>query len=167
MLPDTAKTTPEARFMHSAALAVSETITWEQAAYFSGCSVEEILGALDDPAIGQAVDAEVARLRLSGDLASIKAARLTDAMLDKLLATPLEDIGTGLAMKLAELGLKFREKATVNDTPKPKGQQFFLVYDNDEEPVFPDDGLLRYVIRLNRVRPAGRTIDHEDVTDAE
>lgn len=166
MLPDTAKATPEARFMHSAALAVSETITWEQAAYFSGCSVEELLGALDDPAIGRAVDAEVARLRLSGDLASIKAARLTDSMLDKLLATPDEEISTGLAMKLAELGLKFREKAAPEAKAEAPKAEILIWHEGDPEPAPVNDDRYRVIIRLKNLKPA-RVIDHEDVTDAE
>lgn len=166
MLPDTAKATPEARFMHSAALAVSETITWDQAAYFAGCSVEELLGALDDPAIGRAVDAEVARLCLTGDLASIKAARLTDAMLDKLLATPLKDISTGLAMKLAELGLKFREKAAPEAKAEAPKAEILIWHEGDPEPAPVNDDRYRVIIRLKNTKTS-RVIEHEGVTDAE
>lgn len=166
MLPDTAKATPEVRFMHSAALAVSETITWEQAAYFAGCSVEELLEALDDPAIARAVDAEVARLRLSGDLASIKAARLTDVMLDKLLATPIEEISAGLAMKLAELGLRFKEKATSDTKTETPKAEILIWHEGEPEPAPVNDDRYRVIIRLKNPKPA-RVIDHEDVTDAE
>lgn len=152
--------------MYSAALAVAETITWEQAAYFSGWSVEELLVALDDPAIGRAVDAELARLRLSGDLASIKAARLTDAMLDKLLATPLEDIGTGLAMKLAELGLKFREKAAPETKAVAPKSEILIWHEGEPEPAPVNDDRYRVIIRLKNLKPA-RVIDHKEVTDAE
>lgn len=166
MLPDAAKASPEARFIQSAALAVSETITWDQAAYFSGCSVEELFGALDEPAIGRAVDAEVARLRLTGDLASIKAARLTDAMLDKLLATPIEDISAGLAMKLAELGLKFREKAAPEAKAEAPKAEILIWHEGDPEPTPTNDDRYRVIIRLKNTKPA-RVIDHEDVTNAE
>jgi len=165
MLPDTTKATPEARFIHSAALAVSETITWEQAAYFAGCSVEELLGALDDQAIGQAVDAEIARLRLSGDLAVIKAARLTDSMLDKLLATPQEEISTGVAMKLAELGLRFKEKAAPEAKAETPKAEILIWHEGDPEPAQVNDDRYRVVIRLKKLN-VPRVIDGE-VTDAE
>lgn len=166
MLPNKSKATLEGRFLHSLALVVAEAIQPEQGAYFAGCSVAELIEALGDPDIAAAVDAEVARLRYSGELSSLKAAKLTDSILDKLLATPSDEISTGLAMKLAELGLKFREKATSEAKPEAPKAEILIHHEGDPEPEPVNDGRYRVVIRLRNPKPA-RTIDHESVTDAE
>lgn len=88
MLPEKAKATPEGRFLHCAALATAELISPEQAARFIGTTEEAFLTALGDSDIAAAVDTEVLRLRYSGEIANLKAAKLTDSMLDKLLGTP-------------------------------------------------------------------------------
>lgn len=166
MLPDTNKATPEASFLRSAALVVSETIPLEQGAYFAGCSVEALLGALADSDIARAVDAEVARLQFSGDLAGMKAAKLTDNMLDKLLATPEEEISTSLAMKLAELGLKFREKAAPEQKTSANRGHIYVLKGNDPDPPHDPESPFTYIIDLRDKKPT-RTIEHEDIGDAE
>ncbi len=166
MLPDKVKATPEGRFLHSAALVVAEAIPIEQGAYFAGCSVAELIEALGDPDIAAAVDAEVARLRFSGYLSSLKAARLTDSMLDKLLATPSDEMSTGLAMKLAELGLKFREKAVPAARPEAPKAEILIHHEGDPEPEPVNDGRYRVVIRLRNPKTS-RVVNHEGVTDAE
>jgi len=152
--------------MRITALAVAEAMPFEQAAYFNGCTPAELLSALDDPAVEQTVNAEVSRLRLSGDLATLKAATLTDRMLDKLLATPEEEISSGLAMKLAELGLKFREKASLEAKAEAPKAEILIWHEGDPEPAPANDDRYRVIIRLKPLKPA-RVIDHEDVTDAE
>lgn len=166
MLPDTTKTTNEGSFLRSAALVVSEAIPLEQGAYFAGCTADALLSALADPDIARVVDAEANRLRYSGDLAVIKAAKLTDNMLDKLLATPDEEISTGLAMKLAELGLKFREKAAPEQTKSTNRGHIYVLKGNDPDPPHDPDAPFTYVIDLRDKRPT-RTIEHEDINDAE
>lgn len=166
MLPDTTKTSPDGRFLNSAALVVAEAIQPEQGAYLAGCSVAELIEALGDPDIAEAVDAEVVRLRYSGDLANLKAAKLTDAMLDKLLATPSDEISTGLAMKLAELGLKFREKSAPEAKLQATKTRTFILTGNDPDPPEDPEATLTYIIDLRDKHPA-RVIDHKGVTDAE
>lgn len=166
MLPDTAKATPEASFLRSAALVVSGAIPLEQGAYFAGCSVKSLLGALADSDIARAVDAEATRLRLSGELAGLKAAKLTDNMLDRLLATPDEEISTGLAMKLAELGLKFREKAAPEQKNSANRGHIYVLKGNDPDPPHDPDSPFTYVIDLRDKNPT-RTIEHEGLSDAE
>lgn len=165
MLPDIAKTTPEARFLHSAALVVTDVFTLEQGAVYAGCTPSDFLAALNDSDVALAVDAEVTRLRYSGDLANLKAARLTDNMLDKLLATPLEEISTGLAMKLAELGLKFKEKATPEAKPEAQKMDVVIWHEGDPEPEPANDDRYRVTIRLKKLMPV-RVIEHGDISDA-
>lgn len=167
MLPNSTRATPEALFIRSAALVVSATIPLEQGAYFANCTVAELLGALDDPAIAQAVDAEVTRLQHSGELAGLKAAKLTDIMLDKLLATPSEEISTSLAMKLAELGLKFRERTTTTAKPESPKATLIILRDGDPDHKPNSDGGFELVIDLRNKLKTARTIEHEGVTDAE
>lgn len=162
MLPDL-KAGPEALFMRNAALVVAEAIPKEQGAYFAGCTVAQLLASLDDPDIARAVDAEVSRMRLSGDLASLKAARLTDTMLDKLLSTPDEEINVSLAMRLAELGLKFREKATT--AGKQEAHQARVVILKDGDPDLrpdPDGGFLLTIDMRNK---RTQTIQHGEISD--
>lgn len=165
MLPDKAKATPEGRFLHCAALAAAELISPEQAARFIGTTEEAFLTALANSDIAAAVDTEVLRLRYSGELANLKAAKLTDSMLDKLLDTPTEDLSAGTAVRLAELGLRFREKATTEKVEPPKAQVLVL-YEGDPDPE-PHDGY-SLVIRLPAKRDQPRAIEHgEGETDAE
>lgn len=166
MLPDTTKATTEASFLRSAALVVSEAIPLAQGAYFAGCTPDALLGALADPDIARAVDAEATRLRYSGELAGLKAAKLTDNMLDKLLATPEEEISTSLAMKLAELGLKFREKAAPEQKASANRGHIYVLKGNDPDPPHDPDATFTYIIDLRDEKPT-RTIEHEDITDAE
>ena len=167
MLPNTSKGSPESLFIRIAALVVSSTIPVEQGAYFARCTVDELLGYMDDPTIAFAVDAEVTRMQQSGELAGLKAAKLTDIMLDKLLATPNEEISTSLAMKLAELGLKFREKATSNDKPATPNARVIVLKDGDPDPVPNHDGGFVLTIDLRNKLKATHPIDHEDISDAE
>ena len=166
MLPDTAKATPEALFLRTAALVVDGLLTVEQAAVMVGCAPAQFLSALDKADVANAVDAEVTRLQYSGELATLKAAKLTDGMLDKLLATPLEEISSGLAMKLAELGLKFREKAAPEAKAEAPKAEILIWHEGDPEPAPVNDDRYRVIIRLKKPKPA-RVIDHEDVTDVE
>lgn len=164
MLPDL-KAAPEVLFMRSAALVVAEAIPLEQGAHFAGCTVGQFLTSLDDSDIARAVDAEVSRLRLSGDLASLKAARLTDNMLDKLLSTPDEEINISLAMRLAELGLKFREKATTAGKPEAHKARVVILRDGDPD-LRPDpDGGFMLTIDMRSKRT--QTVQHEAISDAE
>ena len=165
-MPDTAKATPEARFLHSAALVVTEAITLEQGAIYAGCTPANLLAALDDADVANAVDAEATRLRYSGDLANLKAARLTDNMLDKLLATPDEEISTSLAMKLAELGLKFREKTAPEQKIQPSKGHIYVLKGDDPDPPEDPDSIYTLVIDL-RDKKRTRTIEHGDITDAQ
>lgn len=165
MLPDNTKATPETSFLRSAALVVSESIPLEQGAYFAGCTVDALLGALADPDIARAVDAEATRLRYSGELAGLKAAKLTDNMLDKLLATPDEEISTGLAMKLAELGLKFREKAAPEQKASANRGHIYILKGDDPDPPEDPDSIYTLVIDL-RDKKRTRTVEHEDISDA-
>lgn len=164
MLPDTTKTTPEKQFLHAAALVVSETMPLEQGAFYAGCSVSALVDALHDPQVAQAVEAEVSRLRYSGDLANLKATKLTDVMLDKLLATPLENMSTGLAMKLAELGLKFRDKTNADSKPQAPKTELLILHEGDPEPGPVNDNRYRLIIRLGDPNQP-RTIEHEVVTN--
>lgn len=166
MLPDITKATPEGRIIPVLALVVTDALTQEQGAVYIGCTPAELVAALDDPNIANAVDAEATRLRYSGDLANLKASRLTDSMLDKLLATPPEEISTGLAMKLAELGLKFREKAAPEAKPETPKMDVVIWHDGDPEPEPANDNRNRVTIRLKKLKPA-RTIEHEGASDAE
>lgn len=166
MLPDIAKATPEALFIRSAALVVASLLTVEQAAVMVGCAPAQFLSALDEADVANAVDAEVTRLQYSGELATLKAAKLTDGMLDKLLATPDEEISTGLAMKLAELGLKFREKASPEAKAEAPKAEILIWHEGEPEPAPVNDGRYRVVIRLKNLKPV-RTIEHGDITDAE
>ena len=166
MLPSTIKATPEALFLRAAALVVAGLLTVEQAAVMVGCDPAQFLSALDEADVANAVDAEVTRLQYTGDLASIKAARLTDSMLDKLLATPEEEISTSLAMKLAELGLKFREKAAPEAKAEAPKAEVLIWHEGDPEPAPVNDDRYRVIIRLKPLKPA-RVVNHEEVTDAE
>lgn len=166
MLPINAKAKPEARFIHSAALVVTDILTLEQGAVYAGCTPSKLISALDDSDVAQAVDAEVTRLRYSGDLANIKAARLTDSMLDKLLATPSEEISTSLAMKLTELGIKFREKAAPEQKTQPSNMHVHILEGDDPDPPKYADGNYTLVIDLRDKNPT-HTIEHEGITDAE
>lgn len=166
MLPDTAMKTPEAGFIRNAALVVAGLVSLEHGAYSAGLEPTTLLAAMDDRAVADAVEAEVTRLKLSGDLANLKAATLTDRMLDRLLATPDEDISTTLAIKVAELGLRFKEKATPEvKADKPKAE-ILIWHEGEPEPAPANDDRYRVIIRLKNPKPA-RVIDHEDVTDAE
>lgn len=167
MLPDIHKSTPEKRFLHAAALVVSETIAIEQGALYAGCTVSALVDALHDPEVVQAVEAEVTRLRYSGDLATLKAARLTDSMLEKLLATPIEELSTGTAMKLAELGLRFREKSAADSKTQTLNAKVLILKDGDPDPLPDPDAKFVLTIDLrNKLKPV-RMINHEGVSDAE
>lgn len=164
MLPDL-KAGPEVLFMRSAALVVAEAISKEQGASLAGCTETQLLASLDDPDIARAVDAEVSRMRLSGDLASLKAARLTDTMLDKLLSTPDEEINVSLAMRLAELGLKFREKPTAAGKQEAHKARVVILKDGDPD-LRPDpDGGFLLTIDMRSKRT--QTVQHEEISDAE
>lgn len=167
MLPKNTKTTPEKRFLYAEALAVSETITWEQAASYAGCSIPVLIDALTDPEVAQAVEGEVIRLRYTGELANLKAARLTDSMLEKLLATPKEEISTSLAMKLAELGLRFRDKSVVDNSPEPHGMRLHILKDGDPDPIPDTDAKFSLIIDLRNKPKSPRVIDHGETTNAE
>lgn len=166
MLPDTTKTTSEKRFLYAGALAVSETITWEQAASYAGCSMPVLMDALNDPEVALAVEGEVIRLRYTGELANLKAARLTDSMLEKLLATPKEEISTSLAMKLTELGLRFRDKSAVDNKPEPPGMSLHIMKDGDPDPIPGPEAKFRLIIDLRNKSNPPRVIEHGEITDA-
>jgi hypothetical protein len=87
------------------------------AAVIAGVPEEALYKAMAMPEVQAAVDVEIARLRLSGELAALKAATLTEAMLSKLLDTPEDEISTGLAIRLAEVGLRFKEKPNTDIAP--------------------------------------------------
>lgn len=166
MLPDTAMKTAEARIIPNAALVVAGLMSLEQGAYIAGLEPTALLAAMNDKAVADAVEAEVTRLKLSGDLSNLKAATLTDRMLDKLLATSDEDISTTLAIKVAELGLRFKEKAAPEvKADKPKAE-ILIWHEGEPEPASINDDRYRVIIRLKNPKPA-RVIDHEDVTNAE
>lgn len=166
MLPDTTKATPEALLLRTIALVVAGVLTLEQGAAMVGCIPSKLLSALDDADLAHAVDAEVARLQFSGDLAGMKAAKLTDNMLDKLLATPEEEISTSLALKLAELGLKFREKSAPEQKTSTNRGHIYVLKGNDPDPPHDPESPFTYIIDLRDKKPT-RTIEHEDISDAE
>lgn len=102
------------------ALVLERVVTVSVAAGLVGITEAELLAELAAPEIQSLINTELTRLRLSGELAVLKANALTDSMLTRLLKSPESDISIGFAARLAELGLKFKEKATteVADTAK-------------------------------------------------
>lgn len=102
------------------ALMVAGIALPEQVSAVVNIPTEALFGLLDDSQMQRVVDAEVLRLRHSGKLADLKAEVLTNRMLDKLLAADADEMSTGIAIKIAELGLKFRNKSPEHDLPKAK-----------------------------------------------
>ena len=102
------------------ALVLERVVTVTVAAGLAGATETELLAELSAPNTQSVINIELTRLRLSGELAALKANALTDSMLTRLLQSPESDISLGFAARLAELGLKFKEKATteVADTAK-------------------------------------------------
>jgi len=102
------------------ALVLERVVTINVAAGLAGITEAELLAELSAPEIQSVINTELTRLRLSGELAVLKANALTDTMLTRLLQSPESDISLGFAARLAELGLKFKEKANteVADTTK-------------------------------------------------
>lgn len=149
---------PDKKITGPLALLVSDVITLSVAVSLSGESEEVLLSALKNPGIQVAVDVEITRLRLSGELAMLKAAHLTDTMLTKLLATPIEEVSVGLAVKLAELGMKFKEKSAA-ELPAGAKTQIIVVRPGDPEPLKDSTGYC-LVIRLDAHQDIG-VIDAE------
>ena len=89
-------------------LVLSGVCTPAQAAATTYLLPSELLEALNDPETVKTVQAEILHLRLSGRLAALKAAVLTERMVDRLLAMDPEDVNPTLVAKLAELGAKLR-----------------------------------------------------------
>ena len=135
------------------------------AAVLAGVPEEALYKAMAMPEVQAAVDVEIARLRLSGELATLKAATLTEAMLSKLLDTPEDEISTGLAIKLAEMGLKFKEKQLVSIEAE-EGFSVTIVKDGDPEPK-PSKNGHSLVIRLSTQKAAAKDITPSGVIDAE
>jgi len=156
---------PDKKITGPLALLVSDVINLQVASSLSGQPEEVLLTALKTPGIQTAVDVEVTRLRLSGELAMLKAAHLTDSMLTKLLAAPIEEISIGLAAKLAELGMKFKEKSA-SELPTGSKTQIIIVRPGDPEPPKDVDGY-RIVIRLDSHQANGKKLGTAGVIDAE
>lgn len=134
------------------ALMVSGIALPEQASALLGIPSETLLELLGDPQVQLVVDAEVLRLQHGGKLANLKAEKLANRMLDRLLATDDEAISVGMAAKLAELGLKFRSKETDPVIPRPNAQ-VIIRGPGDPEPDPCTKGEYQLVIDLSRVPP--------------
>jgi len=135
------------------------------AAVLAGVPEEALYKAMAMPEVQAAVDVEIARLRLSGELATLKAATLTEAMLSKLLDTPEDEISTGLAIKLAEMGLKFKEKPLL-EIDAEAGFSVMILKEEDPEPKPRKNGS-SLVIRIGSHKAAAKDITPSGVIDAE
>lgn len=155
----------EQKVIGTLAMLTAGVIESRVAAVIAGVPEEALYRAMALPEVHAAVDVEITRLRLSGELATLKAATLTEAMLSKLLDTPEDEISTGLAIKLAEMGLKFKEKPLVSIEAE-EGFSVTIVKDGDPEPKQSKDGH-SLVIRLSTQKAAAKEINPSGVIDAE
>jgi hypothetical protein len=147
------------------AMLVSGVIESQVAAHISKVPEDILHKAMEMPDIQAAVEVEITRLRLSGELATLKAANLTEAMLSKLLDTPTDEISTGLAIKLAEMGLKFKEKPLI-EIEAGAGFSVTILKDGDPNPVPRKNGH-GIVIRLGTHKSEIKDITPLGVIDAE
>lgn len=134
------------------ALVVADIALPEHVSALLNLPTDGLLELLSDPQMQRIVDAEVLRLQHGGKLANLKAEKLTNRMLDRLLATDDEAISVGMAAKLAELGLKFRSKETDPVIPRPNAQ-VIIRGPGDPEPDPCTKGEYQLVIDLSRVPP--------------
>ena len=147
------------------AMLVSGVIELQVAAHISRVPEDILHKAMEMPDVQAAVEVEIARLRLSGELATLKAASLTEAMLSKLLDTPANEISTGLAIKLAEMGLKFKEKPLI-EIEAGAGFSVTILKDGDPNPAPRKNGH-GIVIRLGTHKSEIKDITPLGVIDAE
>lgn len=104
-------------------LIVSGVCTPAQGAAAVSLPESDLRSALADPENIKIVEAEIVHLRLSGRLAALKAAVLTERMVDKLLAMDPTDVNPALVAKLAELGAKLTPMGAGSLTPGEKRAQ--------------------------------------------
>jgi hypothetical protein len=155
----------EQKVIGTIAMLTAGVIESKVAAVIAGVPEDSLYKAMAMPEVQAAVDVEIARLRLSGELASLKAATLTEAMLSKLLDTPEDEISTGLAIKLAEMGLKFKEKPLL-EIDAEAGFSVTILKEGDPEPKPRKNGS-SLVIRFGTHKAAAKNITPSGVIDAE
>ena len=155
----------EQKVIGTIAMLTAGVIEPRVAAVIAGVPEEALYKAMAMPEVQAAVDVEITRLRLSGELATLKAATLTEAMLSKLLDTPDDEISTGLAIKLAEMGLKFKEKPLV-EIDAEGGFSVVILKEGDPEPKPRKNGH-GLVIRFGTQKAAAKDITPSGVIDAE
>lgn len=165
MIPALFNPDNEQKVIRAIAMLTAGIIEPRVAAVVADVPEEALYKAMAMPEVQVAVDVEVTRLRLSGELATLKAATLTETMLSKLLDTPDDEISTGLAIKLAEMGLKFKEKPLV-EIEAEGGFSVTILKDGDPEPAPRKNGH-GIVIRFGTHKVAVKDITLSGVIDAE
>ena len=165
MTPAFFKPDNEQKVIGTIAMLTNGLIDGRTAAALVGVPEEALYKAMAMPEVQAAVDVEITRLRLSGELATLKAATLTEAMLSKLLDTPDDEISTGLAIKLAEMGLKFKEKPLL-EIDAEAGFSVTILKEGDPEPKPRKNGS-SLVIRFSTHKAAAKDITPSGVIDAE
>lgn len=115
--------TPEAASGHklkALVLIMSGVCTTSQGAAMVALHESDLLNALADPETIKIVQGEIVHLRLSGRLAALKAAVLTERLVDHLLAMDPADTNPTLVAKLAELGARLRPTNSETLTPRER-----------------------------------------------
>lgn len=130
------------------ALMVAEIALPEQVSAILGIPAETLFELLNDPQMQRIVEVEIFRLHQSGKRADLKAEKLIDRMLSKLLAMDPGEVSAGMALKIAELGLKFRDKSPENSPPRPKASVVVRMPGDPEPKIDAEYGL---IIDLSRV----------------
>ncbi|MGE5384957.1 MAG: hypothetical protein ACM3SV_03615 [Betaproteobacteria bacterium] len=141
---------PGERMVDATALLVAGVFDDSEAAALAGVPASALLDLLGDPDVQQAIDSRLLRWKLDGTLANVRAEKLTMQALERIEAEA-GAVSVGIAIKIAELGLKFRERPEVSKAPDAR-TEVVIINDGDPEPLPPEPGVHRYVIRLGTAK---------------